>query len=92
MSELTIRPATADDLEQIKEIAVANEMFSADEAEFFNEMIAGALDGSLEDHHWLVVEDTGGVVVGAAQYDEEARIREFYGPGDDKVVFWKKLG
>ena len=24
-------------------------------------------------------------------YDEEARIREFYGPGDDKVVFWKSL-
>jgi ribosomal protein S18 acetylase RimI-like enzyme len=24
-------------------------------------------------------------------YDEEARIREFYGPGDDKVVFWKAL-
>jgi hypothetical protein len=24
-------------------------------------------------------------------YDEEARIREFYGPSDDKVVFWKAL-
>jgi len=24
-------------------------------------------------------------------YDEEARIRDYYGPGDDKVVFWKKL-
>ncbi len=24
-------------------------------------------------------------------YDEEARIRQFYGPGDDKVVFWKKI-
>jgi ribosomal protein S18 acetylase RimI-like enzyme len=24
-------------------------------------------------------------------YTEEARIREFYGPGDDKVVFWKAL-
>jgi len=24
-------------------------------------------------------------------YTEEARIREFYGPGDDKVVFWRKL-
>jgi ribosomal protein S18 acetylase RimI-like enzyme len=22
-------------------------------------------------------------------YDEEARIRDFYGPGDNKVVFWK---
>lgn len=24
-------------------------------------------------------------------YDEEARIREFYGPSDDKIVFWKSL-
>ncbi len=24
-------------------------------------------------------------------YTEEARIREFYGPGDDKIVFWKAL-
>ncbi|MEM9527502.1 MAG: GNAT family N-acetyltransferase, partial [Bacteroidota bacterium] len=24
-------------------------------------------------------------------YTEEARIREFYSAGDDKVVFWKKL-
>lgn len=23
--------------------------------------------------------------------DEEARIRQFYGPGDDKIVFWKSL-
>lgn len=25
-------------------------------------------------------------------YDEEARIRQFYGPQDDKIVFWKALG
>jgi ribosomal protein S18 acetylase RimI-like enzyme len=24
-------------------------------------------------------------------YVEEARIREYYGPGDDKIVFWKRL-
>jgi ribosomal protein S18 acetylase RimI-like enzyme len=24
-------------------------------------------------------------------YDQEARIREFYGPGDHKIVFWKQL-
>ncbi len=25
------------------------------------------------------------------RYDEEARVREFYGPDDHKVVFWKSL-
>ena len=24
-------------------------------------------------------------------FDREAVIREFYGPGDDKIVFWKSL-
>jgi hypothetical protein len=26
-----------------------------------------------------------------SNYDEDARIRGFYRPGDDKVVFWKSL-
>lgn len=162
MTNQTIRPAEASDLARIKGIAVAAEMFSVDEADFFDEMLHGALDGSLEGHQWLVVEDPAGTVISAAQfapepfadrmwnlyfiavdpaqqgsgigsavmahveaeltqrgdqvartlvvetsstdqyartrefyaglgYDEEARIREFYGPGDHKVVFWKQL-
>jgi ribosomal protein S18 acetylase RimI-like enzyme len=27
----------------------------------------------------------------ARGFDEEARVRDFYGPGDDKVIFWKAL-
>ncbi|WP_188782420.1 GNAT family N-acetyltransferase [Nocardioides phosphati] len=27
----------------------------------------------------------------ARGFDEEARIRDFYGPGDNKVVFWKAI-
>ena len=162
MTVHTIRPASSSDLVRIKEIAVAAGMFSIDEAEFFDEMLSGALDGSLQDHQWLVVETSEGSVIGAAQfapepfadrmwnlyfiavdpahqgggvgsdvmshveadlsrrgvdeartlvvetsstdqyasartfyanlgYDEEARIREFYGPGDHKVVFWKQI-
>jgi len=164
----TIRTATADDLDAIKAIAVAAGMFSVEEVEFFDEMFGGWLDGSLQDHQWLVAEqdgdrgDAGRSVVAAANYapepfadrmwnlyfiavdppsqsqrigsalmshveddlaargeeearvlvvetsstdqyrrtrdfytqigyDEEARIRQFYGPDDDKVVFWKSL-
>ncbi len=28
---------------------------------------------------------------GKLGYHEEARIRGFYGPGDDKVILWKEL-
>ena len=160
-SGLRIRDAAGGDLEQIKEIAVAAGMFSDEEVVFFDEMFAGALDGSMDGHQWIVAESAAGIV-GAAQfapepfadrmwnlyflavdpsvqgtgagtalmghaeaelsargdevartlivetsstdqyvgarsfyaglgYDHEATIREFYGPDDDKVVFWKQL-
>lgn len=157
-----IRTAEPNDLDAIKRIAVAAEMFSVDEVEFFDEMFGGWLDGSLVGHQWLVATGEDGAVLGAANYapepfadrmwnlyfiavepehqgrgvggelmataevellskgeevartlvvetssteqydltrefyvklgyDEEARIRQFYGPDDDKVVFWKSL-
>jgi ribosomal protein S18 acetylase RimI-like enzyme len=157
-----IRPATADDAQAIRTIAVATELFAADELDGFDERLTGYLDGSLADDAWLVLEADGGEVVGAAYYapepfsdrmwnlyfigvmpdhqgggtggalirhveatlrekgeeqarvlivetsgldnftltrefyakhgyDEEARIRQFYGPDDDKIVFWKSL-
>lgn len=157
----TIRSAVPADVERIKTIAVAAEMFTADDVEFFDGMLGGFFDGSMEGHHWLVAESDGTVIAAAnyapepfsdrlwnlyfiavhpaAQggglggslmehaetdlqamgegrarvllvetsstdqyartrefyaklgYDEEARIRDFYGPGDDKVTFWKSM-
>ena len=157
-----IRVAEPADLDRIKAIAVAAEMFTVDEVEFFDEMLAGFWDGSLEGHQWLVLADDDGNVRAAANYapepfsdrmwnlyfvavdpahqgggagtalmdraeaelqamgedvarvlivetsstpqydrtrafyaklgyDEEARVRQFYGPDDDKVTFWKSL-
>lgn len=162
MSTTTIRTAVAGDLERFKELAVAANMFSAAEVGFFDEMVHGALDGSMEGHQWFAVESDTGRVVAAAQfapepfadrmwnlsfiavdptdqgtgvgsalmahiedqlrdrgesiartlivetsstdqyartrdfyaklgYDEEATIRDFYAPGDHKVVFWKSI-
>lgn len=158
----TIRPATLEDLPRLKHIAVVTNMFTPQDVGFLDEMVAGSLDGSLVDHHWLVVETDAGVVVAGVCYapepfadrmwnlyfisvdpshqqygtggrllqfvedalrargdhearvliietssthqyartrnfyrhhgfDEEARIRQFYGPDDHKIVFWKSL-
>ncbi len=161
---MSIRAAAVHDLPRIKQIAAAAQMFTAEEVEFFDEMFAGALDGSLEDHQWLVMTyDAMDTVVAGANYapepfsdrvwnlyfiavdpayqshgvgrslvsfieedlrakgEETARVllvdtsstdqyartrafyaargfveeartpRQFYGPGDDKVTFWKLL-
>lgn len=156
-----LRPATSDDTDDIRRLAISNGMFAADEMDDFNEMLSGYLDGSLSGHSWIVLERDGRIV-GAAYYapepfadrlwnlyfiavddehqrtgvgetlithvqtelsrlgedvarvlivetsslaayeparmfyrrngfDEEARIRDFYGPGDNKVVYWKAL-
>lgn len=157
-----IRPAAPADAEPIKALAVAAGMFTVDEVGFFDEILAGSFDGSLEGHLWLIAEDSAGSLAAAAYFapepfadrvwnlyflavdpttqgsgvgaaliadieaqlramgeadarvlivetsstdqyadtrsfyarrgfDEEARIRDFYGPGDTKVVFWKSL-
>lgn len=62
----TIRAATENDLVAIKRIAVAAEMFSIEEVEFFDEMFGGWLDDTLEGHHWLVTVGENSTVVGAA--------------------------
>jgi len=161
MTAPAIRTAIPADLERIKAIAVASEMFTVEEVGFFDEILAGFFDRSMQGHQWLVAEDHSGIVAAAhyapepfsdrmwnlyfiavdpgtqgkgigalieshvedtlrslgeaearvlivetsstQQYartrdfyakigfDEEAQIRQFYGPGDDKIVFWKSL-
>jgi len=48
----------------------------------------------------ILIADTSGIKAFAntrafyehADYTAEARIRDFWGPGDDKVIYWKALG
>jgi ribosomal protein S18 acetylase RimI-like enzyme len=160
--DLTIRDAGPDDVPQIRELAVSNRMFAADELDGIDEALQGYLGGTAAGHRWLVAVRPDGWVGGAAYFapepfadrvwnlyflavdpgthrlgigrrlvaavervlrdarersarvlivetsgtpaysaaralyeaagfDWEARIREFYGPGDDKIVFWKSL-
>lgn len=157
-----VRPAAHGDVVPINALAVDNGMFAPDDMAGFDEMLRGYLDGSLDQHRWIVAGDEAGRVAGAAYYapepfadrvwnlyflavqprlhhsgigttlvahieqslhnageqvarvlivetsstddyeaarrfygragfDLEARVREFYGPGDDKIVFWKSL-
>jgi ribosomal protein S18 acetylase RimI-like enzyme len=159
---VTVRPATAADVERIRALALDNGMFAPEEMAEFDEGLNGYLSGSLEGHRWLVATGVEGRVEGAAYvapepsgdrvwnlyflaadpdrprrgagsalvrhveqslrdvgdevarvlivetssgaayegarqfysrcgFDQEAVIREFYGPGDDKIVFWKSL-
>jgi ribosomal protein S18 acetylase RimI-like enzyme len=160
--DVMIRPAALDDVPAIRAIAIDTEMFDTDGATFVDDVVAGILDSTLSDHHFVVAEGPDGTVIGAAYYApepfsdrlwnlyflavrpgeqgrsigatlvdhverhlqlagpdmaqvlivetsstdqyartrefypkqgfvEEARIRRFYGPDDDKVVYWKPL-
>lgn len=157
-----VRAAGADDVVPIHALAVDNALFAPDDLAGFDEMLQGYLDGSLEEHRWVVADDPAGRILGAAYYapepfadrlwnlyflavhpgehrkgigrlltshveaslrnagsqaarvlivetsstdeyqsarsfyeregfDREARVREFYGPGDHKIVYWKSL-
>ena len=159
---LSIRAAAADDVEQIRALALGNAMFAPEEMGGFDHGLNGYLSGELEGHRWWVATGVGGRVEGAAYvapepfgdrvwnlyflatdptrhrrgagsalvehvaqmlrdegdatarvlivetssspayegarrfyvsrgFDREAVIREFYGPGEDKIVFWKSL-
>lgn len=156
---MTIRSALPDDIPSVRTVALATDLFTAEEWPEVEGVMSSSVRGELEDHTWLVVEDDDATVVGAAYfapepfahrmwnlyflgvapasqgngigaaivahveqvlrdrdervlivetsgvpafkatrkfyrnqgYAEEARIREFYGPDDDKVVFWKAL-
>jgi len=161
MSEPNIRQATANDVQTMESLAVAADMFSADEAPFIGHQFRASEAGEVPGARWLVIDD-GGELLGAAFYaaepfadrmwnlyflvvdpntagkglgtrlvqhiesalrDEgaevartlivetsstpqyertrafyerlgftrEATIRQFYGPDDHKVVFWKSL-
>jgi len=157
-----VRQATLGDVAQIKDLAVDNAMFGAEDLAGFDEMLTSYFDGSLPGHQWIVAENSSGAVTGAAYYapepfadrvwnlyflavrpdshrtgightlithvehalrtagdalarvlivetsstdpyqparrlyaregfTQEAVIREFYGPGDHKVTFWRQL-
>jgi ribosomal protein S18 acetylase RimI-like enzyme len=162
LTNLNVRAATPADTDQIKRLALDNQMFEPDEMGDFDEMLTGFFDGTLDDHHWIVATGDNDVAAAAAYFApepfsdrmwnlyfiatvpdqhgsgtgtmliehvedvlqgfgeeaartlivdtssldayeqarafytrrgfvQEARIRDFYGPGDDKVTFWKQI-
>ncbi len=65
MTAPTVRPAIPGDEVRIKQIAVANGMFDADEVDVFDQLLDGFFDGSMESHEWLVAEHGERAVGGA---------------------------
>ena len=68
---MKIRAAVSSDIEAIKTIAFETAMFSPNDTEFVDDTVTGVLDGTLEDHRWLVAETEDGTVIGAAYYAPE---------------------
>ncbi len=59
------------DIPAIQTIAIETEMFDVDGAVFVGDVVAGILDGSLHDHHFVVSEAEDGTVTGAAYFAPE---------------------
>ncbi len=67
----------------------------------FGSALVAALESMLKGREQrILIADTSGTEAFAetrafyrkAGYVEEARIRDFWAPGDDKIVYWKSLG
>lgn len=100
---ITIRPASAADCAVVADLAVVNEMFAQDEpgdflAAFISHVEQLLREAGDEVARVLIVETSSTDQYAATRasytargFDEEAHIRDYYGPGDCKVVFWKSL-
>lgn len=66
-----VRAAARDRVDQLRRLAIANDLLRPGEMGDFDEMLSGYLDGSLTDHAWIVLEDSTSVVLGAAYYAPE---------------------
>jgi hypothetical protein len=68
---MTIRPAGPMDIPAIKRIAVQTNMFDTEGTGFVDDVLSGILAGALPDHHFIVDEESGGAVIGAAYFAPE---------------------
>ena len=66
-----IRPAAPNDVPPIRTIAVDTEMFDLEGASFVDDVVTGIIEGTLDDHHFVVSEGSDGTVNGAAYFAPE---------------------
>ena len=66
-----MRPAAANDVPAIKTIAVDTKMFDVEGASFVDDVVAGIIEGTLNDHHFVVSEGSDGTVNAAAYFAPE---------------------